>query len=109
MRFALLGQPKETEGGVVTRELVMEAILCSGDPAPDTAPAPASAPPPASPGAEGKKGDLWVGCCDILRGRAGGVRLGLGLARPSASASAASCSAPVGVAASLWSGGGAGP
>ena len=32
-----LGFPKETEGGEVIRELVMEAILCRGDPVPGVA------------------------------------------------------------------------
>ena len=34
MKLLLAGLPKETEGGAVTRELVMLAILCRGDPVP---------------------------------------------------------------------------
>ena len=54
LRFALFGQPNDTDGGVVTKEFVMEAILCKGDPEPgmDSEPPDGASPDP------GKNGDL---------------------------------------------------
>ena len=69
LKLLLAGLPKETLGGVVTRELVMLAILWSGDPI--LAPAIS----PSRLGEWGKKGDL---CWPSFTGSAGGVRLGGG-------------------------------
>ena len=53
MKLLLAGLPKETLGGVVTRELVMLAILWRGDP---MLASPISL---STLGECGKKGDLW--------------------------------------------------
>ena len=52
MKLLLAGPPNDTEGGAVTRELVMLAILCRGDPEP------AQLTSLSSFGEFGKKGDL---------------------------------------------------